>query len=259
MAPKTLEVRDLAVRFGGVVALDGLSLTVKPGEIVGLIGPNGAGKTTAIDAITGFVRPSRGEVLLDNVPIGRWPTHKRVLAGVGRSFQSLELFEESSVHENLRVASDKHTMAGYFTDIVYPSHAPLASAAVAAVAEFELKDEIDQRVSEISYGRRRLTAIARTLAVEPSVLLLDEPAAGLGSRETEELMLGVRRLASDWGMAILVIEHDMSFVMGVCDRIVVLDFGKQIASGTPKEIRNDPLVIAAYLGEPEDAPASVSG
>ncbi len=249
--PKTLEVRDLSVRFGGVVALDGLSLTVSPGEVVGLIGPNGAGKTTAIDAITGFVRPSRGEVLLDGVPLGRWPTHKRVLAGVGRSFQSLELFEESSLHENIRVASDQHSVAGYFMDIVHPTHSEFAPAAVAAIAEFELESELQQLVSELSYGRRRLAAIARTLAVEPSLLLLDEPAAGLSTRETNELVVGVRRLAKDWGMGILVIEHDMNFVMGVCDRIVVLDFGKQIATGTPKEIRADPAVIAAYLGEPE--------
>jgi sulfate-transporting ATPase len=258
MAPKTLEVRDLSVRFGGVVALDGMSLSVHPGEVVGLIGPNGAGKTTAIDAITGFVRPSAGEVLLDGVPIGRWPTHKRVLGGIGRSFQSLELFEESTVHENLRVASDPHGIGGYFADIVRPSHRELAGTAVAAVAEFELESELDQRVSEISYGRRRLTAIARTLAVQPSLLLLDEPAAGLSSTETAELVVGVRRLATDWGMGILVIEHDMNFVMGVCDRIVVLDFGKQIATGTPQEIRTNPLVIAAYLGDPDpelDAPA----
>jgi sulfate-transporting ATPase len=251
MAPKTLEVNNLSVRFGGVVALDGMSLSVHPGEVVGLIGPNGAGKTTAIDAITGFVRPSAGEVLLDGVPIGRWPTHKRVLGGVGRSFQSLELFEESTVHENLRVASDPHGIGGYFMDIVHPTHRELAGTAVAAVAEFELEGELDQRVSEISYGRRRLTAIARTLAVQPSLLLLDEPAAGLSSSETAELVVGVRRLAEEWGMGVLVIEHDMNFVMGVCDRIVVLDFGKQIATGTPQEIRANPLVIAAYLGDPD--------
>jgi ABC-type branched-subunit amino acid transport system ATPase component/branched-subunit amino acid ABC-type transport system permease component len=256
-APKTLEVRDLTVRFGGVVALDGLSLTVAPGEVVGLIGPNGAGKTTAIDAITGFVRPARGDVLLDGVSIIRWPTHRRVQAGLGRSFQSLELFEQSSLHENIRVASDHHTMAGYFADIVRPSHPPLASAAVAAIAEFELESDLAQPVSDLSYGRRRLAAIARTLAVEPSLLLLDEPAAGLSGVEIDELVEGVRRLARDWGMGILVIEHDMNFVMGVCDRIAVLDFGKQIAMGTPQEIRSDPAVIAAYLGEPESEAAPV--
>ncbi len=254
--PKVLEVRDLSVRFGGVVALDGMSLTVNPGDIVGLIGPNGAGKTTAIDAITGFVRPSRGEVLLDGVPIERWPTHRRVLAGIGRSFQSLELFEENTVFENLQVASDSHGLPGYFADIVRPRHNELAPAAIAAVEEFELEGDLDQRASDLSYGQRRLTAIARTLAVEPSLLLLDEPAAGLSSTETAELIEGVRRLAKDWGMGILVIEHDMNFVMGVCDRIVVLDFGKQIATGTPQEIRNNPLVIAAYLGEPETEPGA---
>jgi ABC-type branched-subunit amino acid transport system ATPase component/branched-subunit amino acid ABC-type transport system permease component len=251
VVPKTLEVKNLSVRFGGVVALDGMSLSVHPGEVVGLIGPNGAGKTTAIDAITGFVRPSGGEVRLDGEPIGKWPTHKRVLGGIGRSFQSLELFEEASVFENLQVASDSHTLPGYFADVVHPTHRELAGTAVAAVAEFELEGELDQLVSDLSYGRRRLTAIARTLAVEPSIILLDEPAAGLSSTETAELVVGVRRLAKEWGMGVLVIEHDMNFVMGVCDRIVVLDFGKQIADGTPQEIRNNPLVIAAYLGEPD--------
>jgi ABC-type branched-subunit amino acid transport system ATPase component/branched-subunit amino acid ABC-type transport system permease component len=251
MPPKTLEVRDLSVRFGGVVALQGLSLTVGPGEIVGLIGPNGAGKTTAIDAITGFVRAASGEILLDGVQIGRWPTHKRVLAGLGRSFQSLELFEESTVDENLRVASDDRRISGYFVDVVHPTRRELAPAAVGAVAEFELESELHEIVSELSYGHRRLTAIARTIAVEPSILLLDEPAAGLSQNETVELAHATRRLARDWGIGIIVVEHDMSFVMAVCDRIAVLDFGRQIATGTPEEIRADPTVIAAYLGDPD--------
>ena len=250
-APKVLEIRDLGVRFGGVVALDGLSLTVKPGEVVGLIGPNGAGKTTAIDAITGFVKPSGGDVLLDGQSILRWPAHRRVLAGVGRSFQSLELFEENTVFENLQVASDPHRLPGYFADVVLPRHRPLGAAAVSATREFRLEPDLDHLASDLSYGQRRLTAIARTLAVAPSVVLLDEPAAGLSSTETAELVDGVRRLARDWGMGVLVIEHDMNFVMGVCDEIVVLDFGKQIAAGSPAEIRSDPVVIAAYLGEPE--------
>jgi ABC-type branched-subunit amino acid transport system ATPase component/branched-subunit amino acid ABC-type transport system permease component len=251
MPPKTLEVRDLSVRFGGVVALQGLSLTVGPGEIVGLIGPNGAGKTTAIDAITGFVRTAGGEILLDGVQVGRWPTHKRVLAGLGRSFQSLELFEESTLDENLRVASDDRRISGYFVDVVHPTRRELASAAVGAVAEFELEPELHQRVSELSYGHRRLAAIARTIAVEPSILLLDEPAAGLSENETAELAEATRRLAREWGIGIIVVEHDMSFVMAVCDRIAVLDFGVQIATGTPEQIRADPTVIAAYLGDPD--------
>jgi sulfate-transporting ATPase len=218
---------------------------------VGLIGPNGAGKTTAIDAITGFVRTSGGQILLDGAQIGRWPTHKRVLAGLGRSFQSLELFEESTLDENLRVASDDRRVRGYFLDVVHPSRRGLASAAVGAVAEFELEPELHQRVSELSYGHRRLAAIARTIAVEPSILLLDEPAAGLSQNETAELAEATRRLARDWGIGIIVVEHDMSFVMAVCDRIAVLDFGVQIATGTPEQIRADPTVIAAYLGDPD--------
>ncbi len=249
--PRTLEVRGLTVRFGGVVALEELTMSIGPGEVVGLIGPNGAGKTTAIDAITGFVRPGAGELLLDGVPIGSWPVHKRVWAGVARSFQSLELFEESSLAENLRVASDPRKISGYFVDIAHPTHRPLSSAAVTAVKELELESELGTTVSELSYGHRRLAAIARTVALSPSLLLLDEPAAGLSGAETEELIVEVRRLATEWGMGVLVVEHDMNFVMGVCDRIVVLDFGKQIATGTPKEIQSNPDVIAAYLGDPE--------
>jgi ABC-type branched-subunit amino acid transport system ATPase component/branched-subunit amino acid ABC-type transport system permease component len=258
-----LEVKDLTVRFGGVVAVDDVSLTVQAGEIVGLIGPNGAGKTTVIDAVTGFVRPAAGQIVLNGERIDAVPAHARVRAGVGRSFQSLELFEQTSVDENLRVASDRREPWLYYADIVKPGNRPLSAAAVAAIKEFELEQELPLAVSELSYGHRRLTAIARAIAVEPSILLLDEPAAGLHPNEAAELAEGIRRLARDWGMGILLIEHDMTFVMGLCDRIVVLDFGKQIATGTPEEIQSNATVIAAYLGEPEaglgaaPAPAAV--
>jgi sulfate-transporting ATPase len=256
--PALLEVRGVTVRFGGVVAVDAVSLAVQPGEVVGLIGPNGAGKTTLIDAISGFVRPAAGEVALDERRIDGWPAHRRVLAGVSRSFQGLELFEDSTVGDNLRVASVRHEIWPYLRELVAPRRSPLSAAAAGAVREFRLEHELDQEVSQLPYGQRRLTAIARAIAVNPSVLLLDEPAAGLAGAEVAELATVVRRLAGEWGMAVLVVEHDMSFVMGVCDRIVVLDFGRCIASGTPAEVRADPAVVAAYLGEP-DAEAAVVG
>jgi sulfate-transporting ATPase len=237
------------VRFGGLAAVDGATLTVRPGQVVGLIGPNGAGKTTLIDAVTGFVAAAAGEVRLDDAVISEWPVHRRARAGLSRSFQSLELFESSTVRENLGVASDSRSKLVYASDLVAPRKSPLSPAAVAAVKELDLESVLDERVSDLPYGRRRLVGIARAIATTPSILLLDEPAAGLSSAETQELATVVRRLADEWGLGILVIEHDMSFVMGICDEIVVLNFGKQIARGTPTAIRRDPEVIAAYLGE----------
>jgi ABC-type branched-subunit amino acid transport system ATPase component/branched-subunit amino acid ABC-type transport system permease component len=257
--PATLEAKNITVRFGGVVAVNDVSITVTPGEIVGLIGPNGAGKTTFIDAVTGFVKPSAGEVVLENERVDGWPVFKRARAGLSRSFQQLELFESATVRENLRVASDGHDHLPYLTDIVYPRNLPLSSTATAAVQELELEQYLDERVSDLPYGRRRLVAIARAIAVEPSVLMLDEPAAGLSESETVELGVVVRRLAAEWKLGILVVEHDMSFVMSVCDRIVVLEFGRMIANGTPAEVRRNPAVIAAYLGEPESDTDEPSG
>ena len=250
--PATLEVSNITVRFGGVTAVNDASVTVAPGEVVGLIGPNGAGKTTLIDAITGFVKPAQGTVLLNGEPIGDWPVFKRARHGVSRSFQQLELFEASTVRENLMVASDGYSHLPYITDVVRPTNPPFSSTAVAAVKELELVEYLDERVDDLPYGRRRLVAIARAVAVAPSILLLDEPAAGLSAPETAELATVIRRLAQEWNLGILVIEHDMSFVMSVCDRITVLDFGRQIATGTPAEVRVDPAVVAAYLGEPDD-------
>jgi ABC-type branched-subunit amino acid transport system ATPase component/branched-subunit amino acid ABC-type transport system permease component len=251
VAPATLEAADVAVRFGGVTALDGVSVRVVPGQVVGVIGPNGAGKTTFIDALTGFVRPARGQVRLNGRGIDRWPVHRRARAGIGRSFQSLELFDQSTVRENLLVASEPRTRRSYLTDMVRPATGALTGAAVAAVRDLELEDALDEPVTSLPYGRRRLVAIARAVAAEPSVLLLDEPAAGLSESESAELAGIVRRLADEWGMAILLVEHDVAFVMRVSDRIVVLDFGRRIAGGTPGQVSGDPAVVAAYLGDAE--------
>jgi ABC-type branched-subunit amino acid transport system ATPase component/ABC-type branched-subunit amino acid transport system permease subunit len=247
--PKDLAVDDLQVRFGGVVAVDGVSFTVKPGEVLGLIGPNGAGKTTVIDAVTGFVKPSRGSVTLSGDVASGLPAHARARAGMSRSFQSLELFEDISVRENLLAASDSHRLSHLAVDLVRPGGDELSPRGQAAVEAFKLTDQLDRLPSELSYGQRRLVAIARAVAAGPSVLLLDEPAAGLDEDESAELAALVRRIADEWGMAVLLIEHDMQFVMGTCDHIVVLEFGKQIATGTPADIRRDPLVVKAYLGE----------
>jgi sulfate-transporting ATPase len=249
---KTLEVKGLTVRYGGVTAVEDVDATVRPGRITGLIGPNGAGKTTFIDAVTGFTRPSEGTLSLNGETIDDWSVVRRARSGVSRSFQSLELFEDSTVLDNLRVASDPRDFGSYLRDLVWPITPQLPGEVVAAIKEFGLEDDLDREVQELSYAKRRLLAIARAVATKPSVLLLDEPAAGLGDVETAELASLVRKLADDWGMSVLLIEHDMNFVMSVCDEIVVLDFGRKISEGTPDIVRNDPAVVAAYLGETEE-------
>jgi ABC-type branched-subunit amino acid transport system ATPase component/ABC-type branched-subunit amino acid transport system permease subunit len=249
--PKTLEVGDLTVRYGRTPAVDSVSLTVRPGTVTGLIGPNGAGKTTLIDAVTGFVRPAGGTLRLDGQDITGMSATRRARARLGRSFQSLELFEDSTVLDNLRVASDPRDSVSWLRDLVWPANPPLPGGALSAIKEFGLEEDLDRNVQDLPYGKRRLLAIARAVATQPSVLLLDEPAAGLGDRETAELGHLVRRLASEWGMAVLLVEHDMTFVMSVCDELVVLDFGHKISEGAPEKVRRDRAVIAAYLGEEE--------
>jgi ABC-type branched-subunit amino acid transport system ATPase component len=245
-------VRDLTVRYGGVTAVDDVSLVVTPGRITGLIGPNGAGKTSLIDAVTGFTPARRGTVTLDGRELAGLSPAKRVRAGLSRSFQSLELFEDSTVLDNLRAASDPRDRWSYVRDLVHPVDPPLPGEVVAAISEFQIQDDLLRIVHDLSYGQRRLLAIARAVATRPSVLLLDEPAAGLGDVETAELARLVRRLADDWGIGVLLVEHDMTFVMNVCDDIVVLDFGVKIAEGTPDEVRRNARVIAAYLGDSDD-------
>jgi ABC-type branched-subunit amino acid transport system ATPase component/ABC-type branched-subunit amino acid transport system permease subunit len=252
VAPHTLEVRDLTVRYGTVTAVDALSLDVRPGQIVGLIGPNGAGKTTAIDGITGFARPASGTLRLNGEDITSWSVVKRSRSGISRSFQSLELFEDATVLDNLRVASDPRDGFSYLRDLVWPKDPPLLPEVVAAIREFRLEDDLLRNVEDLSYGRRREVAIARAVATRPAVLLLDEPAAGLSDSESAEFAQLVRRLADQLGMAILLVEHDMNFVMTISDHIVVLDFGRKISEGTPDYVRNDAAVITAYLGEDED-------
>jgi sulfate-transporting ATPase len=248
VSPTKLAVSDLTVRFGGVTAVDGVSLAVGPGEVLGLIGPNGAGKTTVIDAITGFVKAQNGTISLDQSRMDSWSPHRRAREGLCRSFQSLELFEDLTVAENLRAASDKRDLQGYFTSLLPTRDRGISPTAAAAIAEFELEPDLHRLPTELPYGRRRLVGIARAVATEPSVLLLDEPAAGLDDHESRDLRRLIGRLAEDWGMAILLVEHDMDLVMEACHRITVLDFGKTISEGDPGEVRADRQVVDAYLG-----------
>lgn len=248
-----LQVDGLTVRYGGVTALDDVRVAVGPGEVVGLIGPNGAGKTSLLNAINGFTTPATGTMLIGERVMNRMGVSQRARAGLGRAFQSLELFESSTVRENIGIASDSGKLMSNLTDLVSPRSLELSDVAVATVREFQLGPYLDEVVSELPYGVRRLVGIARAVAAGPSVLLLDEPAAGLSESETAELAAVVRGLAKRWGMGILVVEHDVGFIMGVCDQVVALDFGRVIAAGKPDQVRSDPSVVAAYLGDLDDS------
>ncbi len=253
-----LRITDLTVRFGGVVAVDSVSLEVAPGEIVGLIGPNGAGKTTFIDAVTGFVAPQAGAIFLGDEDISRIRPYKRARAGIVRTFQSLELFEDFSAWDNFQVAIEPRDRKAYVTGLVRPGRATLSETAADVIDSFDLSPYLEQFPRDLPYGTRRLLGIARAVACGPNTLLLDEPAAGLDDATTARFASLLRMLARDSDVGILLVEHDMNLVMEVCDRIVVLDFGKVICSGAPAAVRADPAVIAAYLGETDASDASGS-
>jgi ABC-type branched-subunit amino acid transport system ATPase component/branched-subunit amino acid ABC-type transport system permease component len=244
-----LVASDLVVRFGGVVALNGASLTVERGQVRGLIGANGAGKSTLVDAITGFAPLERGTVVLNGIRIDTWPAYQRMNAGLTRSFQGLELFETMTVRENLAVAGEHRSRLAPITDLVRPGRPRLSPMARSAVAMLGLESLLERRPEELSFGERRLVAIARAVAAAPAVLLLDEPGSGLEDSETRELGRLIRQLATEWNIGILLIEHNVQFVTEVCDRITALSFGEVIAEGSPAEIRRHPAVMAAYLGE----------
>ena len=244
-----LEVRGITVRFGGVVALDDVSFTVNPGEVLGLIGPNGAGKTTLLDVATGFTRQTAGTLLLGGTSIDRWSPERRAHEGLGRSFQAVELFEELTVADNLLVAADRKSRLRYLIDLLRPGQQPHSEAMKAVVQNFELTDILDKRPSQLSQGQARLVGIARAMCSEPTLLFLDEPAAGLDGHERTELGQQIRSLATELGIGVVLVEHDVPLVMATCDRVVALDFGRLIAQGTPDEIRRDAAVIASYLGD----------
>jgi ABC-type branched-subunit amino acid transport system ATPase component len=246
--PLDLRLEAVSVRFGGVTALDQVSFTMQPGEVLGLIGPNGAGKTTVLDVITGFTRPETGQVLLDHVDIGQWSPERRARAGMSRSWQAVELFEELTVRENLLVACESPTRWRYLADLVAPGRQGLTPFAEGVVDDLGLREFLDQRPSSLPHGLVRLVGIARAMASCPGVLLLDEPAAGLDMRESAELATVIRRIARIYGIGVVVIEHDVPLILSCCDRIVVLDFGRKLAEGSPSEVGNHPDVVQAYLG-----------
>ncbi|WP_239308333.1 branched-chain amino acid ABC transporter permease/ATP-binding protein, partial [Frankia sp. Cj3] len=256
--PAVLEVRNLSVRFGGVQALSDVNLRVEPGKVLGLIGPNGAGKTTLLDIVTGFTKPTSGEVLLDGKPIAGWSPVRRARAGLARSFQAVELFPDMTVRENLLAAADTQAPGYYFTDMIRPGRQRPSVTMEEIIEEFGLTDLLDSKPAELPHGRARLVGVARALLADPNVLFLDEPAAGLDSHESAEIGTVIRGIAERRNTAVLLIEHDIPLVLGICDRIAVLDFGRKIAEGAPEEIRTNPDVIRAYLGEDSDTAGSTA-
>ncbi len=244
-----LAVRGLTVRYEGLVAVDGVDLEVPEGAIAGLIGPNGAGKSTLIDAVTGFT-PAAGHVSLAGRALDDLPPHRRARAGLARTFQSLELFDDLTVEENLAVAAARPAWWGALGDGFRPSPGP-SGAVRWALEALEVAELADALPSELPNGPRHLVAIARAVVGRPRLVLLDEPAAGLDERETDLLAAALRRLP-DLGIAVLLVDHDMGLVLGVCDVVHVLDVGRLIASGPPEVVRADEAVITAYLGAPPE-------
>jgi branched-chain amino acid transport system ATP-binding protein len=246
MSDTALQASAISVSFGAVHALNGVDLTVGEGKLVGLIGPNGAGKTTFIDAVTGFV-PARGSVVLSGRDISALAPHERARLGLGRTWQTIELFDDLSVRENLAVAARRPSITSTIAEIV-TGHQPAAEQlAEEALSLLELDDIAETMPQELSQGKKKLVGVARALAAKPSLLLLDEPAAGLDTIESHDLGQRLRRVV-DGGLSALLIDHDMGLVLGICDEVYVLDFGTIIAKGTPEAVRTNPDVLAAYLG-----------
>jgi branched-chain amino acid transport system ATP-binding protein len=251
-----VEVRNLTVKFGGLIALDDVSFNIKRGEILGLIGPNGAGKTTCFNAMTGVYKPTSGDVLLEGQSLKGQKQHNITRLGLSRTFQNIRLFGEMTALENVVVGLDaRHKTSVMGALVRSPRHVREEKSAIErgmALLEFVgITNHAGVPSRHLPYGHQRRLEIARALATDPKVLCLDEPAAGFNPAEKDELMALIRLIRAD-GYTVLLIEHDMKLVMGVTDRIVVLEFGRKLADDSPSVIRNDPRVVAAYLGEPED-------
>ena len=254
MSRPILEVSGLTMRFGGLLAVNNVALSVQPKQVVSMIGPNGAGKTTVFNCLTGFYQPTGGNILLDGEPVQKLPGHKIARKGVVRTFQNVRLFKEMTAVENLLVAQHRHLNTNFLSGLFKtPGFRRSEKEAMEYAAHWldvvNLTDVANRPAGTLAYGQQRRLEIARCMMTRPRILMLDEPAAGLNPRETEDLKQLIGMLRTDHDVTVLLIEHDMHLVMSISDHIYVINQGTPLADGTPEEIRNNPDVIKAYLGE----------
>lgn len=256
-----LEVKNLGIRFGGLQAVSDVSFEIGNNEIVGLIGPNGAGKTTVFNLLTNVYQPTEGEILVNGQNTAGYKQHQTVDLGLARTFQNIRLFKSMSVLENIKVGfhhNGKYSIpaAVFRTSAYWKEEEEYTKQAMTLLETFDMADSAHLEAGNLPYGRQRKLEICRALAAAPKLLLLDEPAAGMNPTETQELMDTIRIVQEKFDTSILLIEHDMNLVMGICERIIVLNYGKILAQGTPEEVRTNRDVIGAYLGSEGDPNAA---